>query len=98
MTFNDLNRNHLSIKAKLANEVVAGKYPDLAKDLIYMKACQEHKQAGELINILPHDKSLMNKHISKIDALKVLKAMCRDDWKLFIAFDIIPSDYDEVLT
>ena len=94
MTFNDLSRNHLSIKAKLANEVVAGKYPDLAKDLIYIKACQEQ----EGLNLLPHDKSLMNKHISKIDALKVLKAMCRDDWKLFIAFDIIPSDYDEVLT
>jgi len=92
MTFNDLSRNHLSIKARLANEVVAGKYPDFAKDLIYMKACQEG------LNILPHDSRLMNKHISKIDALKVLKAMCRDDWKLFIAFDIIPSDYDEVLT
>jgi len=91
MTFNDLNRNHLSIKARLANEVVAGKYPDLAKDLLYMKACQEG------LNILPHDKSL-NKHISKIEALKVLKNMCRDDWELFIAFDIIPSDYDEVLT
>jgi hypothetical protein len=90
MTFNDLNRNHLSIKAKLANEIVAGKYPDLAKDLIYIKVCQEG------LNILPHDKSL-NKHISKIEALKVLKNMCRDDWELFIAFDIIPSIYDEVL-
>jgi hypothetical protein len=93
MTFNDLNKNHLSIKAKLANEIVAGKYPELAKDLIYIKACQE----GEGLNILPHDKSL-NKHISKIEALKVLKNMCRDDWEFFIAFDIITSTYDEVLT
>ncbi len=92
MIFNDLSRNHLSIKAKLANEIVAGKYPDLAKDLLYMKACQEQ----EGLNILLHDKSL-NKHISKIDALKVLKNMCRDDWELFIAFEIIPSIYDEVL-
>ena len=94
MTFNDLNKNHLSIKAKLANEIVAGKYPELAKDLIYMRACQEQEE----LNILPHDKSLINKSISKIEALKVLKNMCRDDWELFIAFDIIPSTYDEVLT
>lgn len=85
-------KGHLALKAKLADEVVAGKYPDLKKDLIYMKACNEG------LRILPHDSSLTNKSISKIEALKVLMKLDLDLWELFIVFNMIPNKYAEVLT
>jgi len=85
-------RNHLSLKARLSDEVAQGKYPDLTKDLLYMKACQDG------LGVLPNDASLMNKSISKIEALKILMNLSRDTWELFIVFDIIPSFYAEVLS
>ena len=84
-------RRHLALQAELADEVAQGLYPSLTKDLVYMKVCSEGNQ------ILPHDPSLTDKSISKIDALKVLMKLDRDYWELFIVFDIIPNKYAEVL-
>ncbi|MBF0203981.1 MAG: hypothetical protein HQK67_06615 [Desulfamplus sp.] len=90
--YNNTQRNYLGMKARLANEVAQGKYPDLTKDLLYMKACQDG------LGVLPHDPSLMNKSISKIDALKILISLPKDTWELFIIFGMIDSIYAEVLS
>ena len=84
-------KGHLALKAKLADEVVAGKYPDLKKDLIYIKACNEG------LRILPHDPSLSGKSISKIEALKVLMQLDLDLWEVLLVFQIIPNKYEDVL-
>lgn len=85
-------RRHLALQAVLADEVAQGLYPSLTKDLLWIKA------QNEGLRILPHDPSLSNKSISKIEALKVLMKLDRDYWELFIVFDIIPPNkYAEVL-
>lgn len=89
--YRNTQRMHLGLRAILATEVAQGKYPELTKDLLYMKT------QNEGLRILPHDASLMNKPISKIDALKILMKLDRDYWELFIVFDIIPNKYAEVL-
>ena len=85
-------RNHLGLKAKLADEVAHGRYPDLTKDLLYMKACQDG------LEVLPHDPCLINKSISKRDALRLLTKLSRDYWEIFIVFDVLPKKYAEVLS
>ncbi len=89
--YRNTQRMHLCLRAKLSEEVAQGMYPSLTKDLLYMKACDEG------LRILPHDPSLSNKSISKIEALKILMKLDRDYWELFIVFDIIPNKYAEVL-
>ena len=89
--YRNTQRMHLGLRAILATEVAQGKYPELTKDLLYIKA------QNEGLRILPHDPSLSNKSISKIEALKVLMKLDRDYWELFIVFDIIPNKYAEVL-
>ncbi len=86
-----LKRSHLLLKAKLADEVVKGKYPDFKKDLVYFKAMQEKR------NILSNDE-ITNQTLSKIEALKIIKNMDYFDWTTCIAFSDLPSTYDEVLT
>ena len=85
-------KGHLALKAKLAEEVAQGMYPDLKKDLVYMKACSEGNR------ILPHDPSLRGKSISKKEALKVLMKLDLDLWEVLLVFQIIPNKYEEVLT
>ncbi len=90
--YRNTQRMHLGLRAILATEVAQGKYPELTKDLLYIKA------QNEGLRILPDDASLMNLQISKLDALKVLMKLDRDYWELFVAFDIIPPNkYAEVL-
>jgi hypothetical protein len=84
-------RRHLALQAELADEVAEGLYPSLTKDLLWIKA------QNEGLRILPHDPVLIDKTISKIEALKVLMKLDRDYWELFIVFDIIPNKYAEVL-
>jgi len=84
-------RGHLNLKAMLAAEVAQGLYPDLRKDLLYMKACNEG------LRILPHDPSLSGKSISKIEALKVLMQLDLDLWEVLLVFQIIPNKYEDVL-
>jgi hypothetical protein len=85
-------KNHLSLKARLASEVAEGRYPDLTRDLLYIKSVEDG------LGILPHDASLINKPISKLSALKVLMKLGRDDFEMMIVFNMIPSIYEEVLT
>ena len=84
-------RGHLSVKARLADEVAQGLYPSLTKDLLWIKA------QNEGLKIMPYDTSFINKTISKIEALKVLMTLNREYWELFIVFDMIPKKYQEVL-
>jgi len=85
-------RGHLSLKFQLAKEVSDGVYPDLTKDLIHIKAM---KEKGGFV--LPEDKFLSNRSISKKDAFNVLRNLDQDIWELFILFDMIPKYYSEVL-
>ena len=90
--YQNSQKKHLSLKARLAGEVAEGRYPDLARDLLYMESIADG------LGILPHDASLINKPISKLSALKVLMKLGRDDFEMMIVFNMIPKKYAEILS